>query len=453
MFKPRILIIDDERSIRDSLSEIISADDREVISTYSAEKAVEIIKDNRIDIILLDMVLPGMGGLELLKFLKGKDYQGEVILMTAYSTVESAVSAIKLGAYDYLIKPCNNEEVKLLINRIVENNSLKIENQILREQLSGQCGLSNIIGKGKPMEQVFHLIRVAAASNSTVLIGGETGTGKEIAARALHQLSPRREKPFIKIDCASLPAEILESELFGHEKGAFTSASNKREGRVELADTGTLFLDEISSLPLNLQGKILRILQEKEFERVGSNETIKVDIRILAATNIDLNKSVAQGTFRIDLYYRLNVFNIALPSLRERKEDIPLLLNHFIALYNAENKKNLKGVLPESLRLILDYHWPGNIRELKNYVERAVLLETGDYISPDSLPDILIAAREEVPEEITPDMNFRKKMLSYEKKLIADALKTSNGKKNEAARLLGLTPRIFSYYLTKYQIT
>jgi len=334
MLIPRILIVDDEPLVRDSLKEIISADGYDVLSSPSAEKALEIIQNNRIDIILLDMVLPGMGGLDLLKLLKGREYQGEVILITAYSTVESAVSALKMGAYDYLIKPCNNEEVKLLIKRITENNSLKIENQILREQLKERYGLSNIISKSEKMEQVFHLILTAAPSDSTVLISGETGTGKEMVANALHYLSPRKDKPLVKVDCASLPAEILESELFGHEKGAFTHALNQRKGRVEMADTGTLFLDEIGCLALKAQGKLLRILQEKEFERVGSNQTIKVDIRIISATNTDLEKLVGQGLFRSDLYYRLNVFNITLPPLRERKDDIPLLLTHFINSYN-----------------------------------------------------------------------------------------------------------------------
>jgi DNA-binding NtrC family response regulator len=452
MFSPKILIIDDEPLVRDSLVEILSGEGYDVLSTQSAEKAMEIIQNEQIDIMLLDMVLPGMGGLDLLELLKQREYQGEVILMTAYSTVESAVSAIKMGAYDYLIKPCNNEEVKLLIKRIIENNSLKIENQRLREQLKKQHGLSNIISKNEKMEHVFHLIQVAASSNSTVLISGETGTGKEMVANAIHDLSTRRDKPFIKIDCASIPAEILESELFGHEKGAFTNAFAKREGRVELANTGTLFLDEIGCLPLKLQGKLLRMLQEKEFERLGSNETIKVDIRIISATNIDLEKSVGKGSFRIDLYYRLNVFHIALPPLRERKDDIPLLLNHFIDAYNIQNNKEIKGASPESLQLILDYNWPGNVRELKNYVERAVLLEQGDYITPASLPEVLTSTREKLLQDSIPDVDFRKKIKSYEKNLIENALKTCKGKKKEAAKLLGLSPRVLSYYLTKYMI-
>ncbi|MBI5789039.1 MAG: sigma-54-dependent Fis family transcriptional regulator [Candidatus Schekmanbacteria bacterium] len=447
MVKPRILIVDDELSIRDSLAEIISLDGYEVLTSYSAEKALDVIQKNQIDIILLDMVLPGMGGLDLLKLLKGKAHPSEIIMITAYSTIETAVLAIKSGAYDYLIKPCNNEEVKLLIKRIAENNALKRENQILREQLSNLAGLSGIVSKSKPMEQVFHLMQVAAPTMATVLICGETGTGKEMVARALHQLSPRCDKPFIKIDCASLPADVLESELFGHEKGAFTSAINKRQGRVEMADSGTLFLDEISSLPLELQGKILRLLQEKELERVGSNETIKVDIRILAATNVNLQKSVEQGTFRIDLYYRLNVFNITLPPLRDRKEDIPLLINYFIEKANQENHKNVKGVSPEGLRLILNYNWPGNIRELKNYVERAVLLEPEDFIGPANLPGVLAA-----PQENSAGGDFRKKIMSYEKELIINTLKKCDGKKTEAAGLLGLSPRIFSYYLSKYKI-
>jgi DNA-binding NtrC family response regulator len=453
MFSPNILIVDDEPLVRNSLAEILAADGYTVLSAHSAEKALDIILKNRIDIILLDMVLPGMGGLELLNALKEQNFLGEVIIMTAYSTVESAVSAIKMGAYDYLIKPCNNEEVKLLIKRIIENNTLRIENQILREQLREKYKLSNIIGKHHSMEKVFHLIMVAAPSNSTLLISGETGTGKEMVALALHQLSPRKDKPFIKIDCASIPAEILESELFGHEKGAFTHALSRREGRVELANTGTLFLDEIACLPLELQGKLLRMLQEKEFERVGSNQTIKVDIRIISATNVNLEESVKRGSFRSDLYYRLNVFHIALPTLRERKEDIPLLLNHFIELYNAQNHKNIKGVLPESLRMILEYNWPGNVRELKNYLERAVLLEQEDYISPASLPEILALPKKMFMQKDDSGLDFREKIMTYEKKLIVNALKTCHGKKKDAARLLGLSPRVFSYYLTKFMIS
>lgn len=452
MFHPRILIVDDEPLIRDSLMEIISEDGYEVLSTNSAENALKVIQDNRIDIILLDMVLPGMGGLDLLNILKEKDYQGEIILITAYSTVESAVSAIKKGAYDYLIKPCNNEEVKLLIRRIIENNTLKIENQILREQLGKQYGLSNIISKNEKMEHIFHLILTAAPSNSTVLISGETGTGKEMVAKALHHLSPRKDNPYVRIDCASIPSEILESELFGHEKGAFTHAYNRREGRLEAADTGDLFLDEIGTLPLELQGKLLRVLQEREFERLGSNKTIKVDIRIISATNIDLEESVKRGMFRSDLYYRLNVFHIGLPPLRERKDDIPLLLNHFIDTYNTQSGKKIKGASPESLQFFLDYDWPGNVRELKNYVERAMLLEKGEYITPTSLPETITIVKEKVWDEGASGANFRKRITSYEKELILNALKTCNGKKKEAAKLLGLSPRLLSYYLTKYLI-
>ncbi len=454
MFSPRILIVDDEPIVRDSLAEIISADGYEVFSAYSAEKALELIENKRMDIVLLDMVLPGMGGLDLLRLLKGRNFQGEIILITAYSTVESAVSALKIGAYDYLIKPCNNEEVKLLIKRIIENNSLKIENQILREQLRKEHGLANIISKNEKMQRVFHLIQVAASSNSTVIVCGETGTGKEMVARAVHYLSPRKDNPFIKIDCASLPAEILESELFGHEKGAFTHALNRRKGRVELSDTGTLFLDEIGCLPLELQGKLLRLLQEREFERLGSNRTIKVDIRIISATNVNLEKSVEKGGFRSDLYYRLNVFNITLPLLKERKDDIPLLVNHFINTYNLECGKKIKGISPEGRQLFLDYDWPGNIRELKNYVEQAILLENGDYITPASLPDVLTRGKDknEIAEKSGSIIDFRRKILSYEKKVILDALKTSKGKKKDAAKMLGLSPRLLSYYLSKYLI-
>ncbi len=453
MFNPRILIVDDEPLIRDSLAEIIAAEGYEVFSTNSAENARKIIANHRIDIILLDMVLPGMGGLDLLKALKDKDYQGEVILITAYSTVESAVAAIKKGAYDYLIKPCNNEEVKLLLKRIIENNSLKIENQVLREQLQERHGISNIISKNEKMERIFHLILTAAPSNSTILVSGETGTGKEMVARALHSLSPRKNNPFIKIDCASLPAELLGSELFGHEKGAFTNALERREGRVETANTGTLFLDEIVSLPIEFQGKLLRILQEREFERLGSNKTIKVDIRIISATNTDLEKSVEAGSFRSDLYYRLNVFHINVPPLRDRKDDIPLLLNHFINTYNNQNDKKIKRVSPESLQFFMGYDWPGNVRELKNYVERSILLEKSNYITPASLPETLTKIKPEPPlEESTAETDFRKKIMSYEKKLILAALKTCNGKKKEAAKLLGLSPRLLSYYLNKLSL-
>lgn len=450
METPRILIVDDEPLIRESLEEIITAEGYNVFTADCAKSALLITDKDRIDVVLLDMVLPDMDGLEVMKVLNERNFEGKVLFMTAYSTVSSAVNAMKLGAYDYLIKPCNNDEIKSRIRDILDANALGIRNQILREELRNRYGLCSIISNNDKMEQVFTLLITAAPTKATVLITGETGTGKELVAQALHGLSPRRDKPLVKIDCASLPTEVLESELFGHEKGAFTNAIYERKGRVEQADTGTLFLDEIGCLPLELQGKLLRVIQEREFERIGSNKTIKVDIRIIAATNVHLEKSVEQGLFRKDLYYRLNVLNICLPPLSERKDDIALLVSHFIALYNGLIGKSIKGISDEALDILLRYSWPGNIRELKNYIERAVLLEHSEQITPASLPAMVARPSDEELEIQTG--YFREQVMDFEKKLVENALKACRGKKKEAATMLGLSPRLLSYYLAKYQL-
>lgn len=444
----KILIVDDEYLIRHSLCEIMAAEGYTVAAAGSAEEALELCAREPYDVILLDLALPKMDGLDFIQEFKTKKRPGEVVMITAYSTVESAVRAMKLGAYDYLIKPCNNEEVKILIQRLQEQKNLRQENLILKEELRQQDNLENILGKSPEMRKVFELINTVAASEATVLVQGETGTGKELVARALHRLSPRHEHPFVKIDCASLPAELLESELFGHQKGAFTSAHDLKKGRVEAAQDGTLFLDEIGYLPLKLQSKLLRLVQEREFERLGDNQTHKVDIRIISATNLNIEQAIEKEVFSRDLYYRLNVFNIQLPPLRERKEDIPLLAEHFLNIYAQQNKKCLRGFHPDTLKFLLGYHWPGNVRELKNCVERAVLIEKKEIVGPESLPPQLTT---QAVSEM--EANFKQGIHSYQREVVIDALKQAKGVKKAAASMLRISPRNLSYYIKKFVIT
>jgi len=448
----KILIVDDEYLIRSSLCEILSAEGYVVASASSAEEAEELCSKEVYDVILLDLVLPKMDGLEFMMQLKERGYPAEVVMITAYSTVESAVQAMKAGAYDYLIKPCNNEEIKLLIQRLKERWDLQQENLFLREELRHKNRLEDIIGRSERMQEVFELIRTVSGAEATVLIQGETGTGKELVARAIHKLSPRKNKPFVKIDCASLPAELLESELFGHQKGAFTGAHETRRGRVELAHGGTLFLDEIGYLPLKLQSKLLRLVQERAFERVGENETHQVDVRILSATNLDIEAAVAKEMFSRDLYYRLNVFTIQLPPLRERKEDIPLLAEHFLELYTRQNKKNIKGFHPNTVKLLFNYDWPGNVRELKNCIERAVLVEKGEVIQPGSLPPQVASPAPAALGEQMREVNFKREVCHYKRELVIDALRRAGGVKKEAALILGISPRNLSYYIKKFKI-
>ncbi len=387
--KIRILVVDDEESMRDSLSEWLREDGYEVESVESGEQAIEKVKKSKWTAALVDLKMPGIDGIETMREIRKLDKELPIIIITAYATVDTAVTAMKEGAYDYIVKPFNPEEISMMLHKLVERQSLLLENIYLRKQLMRTYQFEDIVGKNKKIQEIFELIKTVADSKSTILIQGETGTGKELIARAIHNTSPRKKGPFVTLSCAALPASLLEAELFGYEKGAFTDAKTTKRGKLELAHGGTLFLDEIGDISPKTQVDLLRFLQEKEFRRLGGEENIKVDVRVVAATNKNLKNLVEQGKFREDLFYRLNVITIDVPPLRERKEDISLLVAHFLEKYTIENKKSIERVSEEAMELLLSYHWPGNVRELENCIERAVVICKGNLIKPADLPDYI----------------------------------------------------------------
>jgi DNA-binding NtrC family response regulator len=382
----RILVVDDEPMVCLSLTNWLKEENYFAVSVLDGASAVKAVSEEKWDVILLDLKMPGMDGMEALRRIKEIAPQTVVVMMTAYSSVASSVQAMKDGAYDYIVKPLDVQELTLMLQKIVEHQQLITENILLRKRLKERHGYENIIGKSDPMEKVFQMIRTVADTSATVLVTGETGTGKELVARAIHANSSRRYCPFIAVSCGALPDTLLESELFGYEKGAFTGADRTKKGRFELADGGTLFLDEIGEISLKTQVKLLRVLQEKSFQRLGGTDTVKVDVRVITATNRDLSKAVEQGIFRNDLYYRLNVVNIHLPPLRERKEDISLLAEHFMEKFNLEFNKKFDRLEKKALELLMNYHWPGNVRELENVIERAAVLDQGPELKAANLP-------------------------------------------------------------------
>ena len=455
----RVLLVEDDRVARVPLRDDIAEAGYDVDEAGSAEEALELLGKKGYDVVVTDLRMPGMDGIELLERIKAESPDTEVIVITAYGTVRTAVRAMKLGAYEYLTKPFDNEELLLLLERIRRMREVMEENVRLRRRLEERYRLEDMVGKGHKMQEVFRLIRTVASSDSTVLLQGETGTGKELAAHAIHELSPRREGPFVKVSCAALSRELLESELFGHVKGAFTSAVKDKPGKFELADGGTIFLDEVDDIPLELQVKLLRVLQEREFERVGGTRTIRVDVRVIAATKVDLLERVRRGLFREDLYYRLNVVPIRLPPLRERKEDVPLLMEHFLRKLGAEGRIEMT---PEAMKLLMDYDWPGNVRELENLVERLVVVGAGPKVGPEDLPPEI---RSPAPKEKGPsleevlrrqeelermirmlgsseprlgDASFEEIVEAKERELITEALRRTGGNKTKAAELLGM---------------
>ena len=450
-----ILIVDDEVGARESLRMILK-NEYEVFLAKNAEEAFLRIKEHAPDVILLDIILPDLDGLKVLEIVKQNDPDAIVIMITATKTVKTAVEAMKLGAYDYVTKPFEVDELRLMISRSLSTQALEKEVQYLRKEVDKNFGFGNIIGKSDVMKEIFNVIRQIADSKSTVLIMGESGTGKELVSRAIHYISQRRNTPFVTINCAAIPETLIESELFGHEKGAFTNAIERKLGRFEIAHSGTLFLDEIGELSLATQAKILRFLEEREFNRVGGSKTIKVDVRLIAATNKDLTQLIKKGLFREDLYYRINVVPIILPPLRERPEDIPLLLDHFVQKFSAENKKQVKGVSKEALDILKNYEWPGNVRELENLVERVVTLTMNSYIQPNELPFSLLNV---------PKMNGLKESIltgrvsltqgeeKFEREIIEDALKRANYVQSHAAEMLGVSRRILKYKMDKFGIT
>ncbi len=381
----RILVVDDEEIVRESLVEWLKEDGYYAEAAADGFEALEKLKEKSWDIALVDLKMPKMDGIELLEKIKEQSPDTQVIIFTAYATVHTAVQAIKKGAYDYLVKPLDPEEVSLLIERLIRSQELVREVSYLRKELSKQYKFHDLISKSPKMQQIFELAKVVAKSNSNVLILGESGTGKELLARAIHNESPRANGPFVAVSCVAIPDTLLESELFGHEKGAFTDAIAQKKGKFELAHGGTLFLDEIGDISPKMQLALLRVLEEREFTRVGGTKPIKVDVRIIAATNRNLQKAVEEGRFRDDLYYRLNVITIQIPPLRERKEDIPLLVEHFVEKFNIQMGKRVKGVSQEAMRLLMEYDWPGNVRELENVIERAMVIAKGEWITPDDL--------------------------------------------------------------------
>jgi DNA-binding NtrC family response regulator len=378
-------------------------------------------------------------------------------VFTGFGSIDTAVKAVKLGAYDYITKPLKMEEIMIVIQRALDHRKLSLENEMLRRQLKRKYKFDNIIGDHENMQEVFHLVEKIANTQSTILIYGESGTGKELVARAIHFNSDRRERPLIPVNCGAIPEELLESELFGHEQGAFTGATRTRIGRFELGNGGTIFLDEIGDMSPALQVKILRVLQEHEFERVGGMKTIKVDIRVIAATNKDLEKNVAEGKFREDLFYRLNVIPIQLAPLRERRSDVPLLVNHFVHMYNEKNRHNITGITPEAMDLLGNYEWPGNVRELENMIERIVILKGEGFVEPSDLPDKILASnsrsfhpRIRIPEN---GISFNTAVTEFERELILQALNRTNWVKNKAAKLLNLNRTTLVEKMKKINLT
>ncbi len=449
----KILIVDDDLGHLTTLKTITKSWGYTVETANDGVVAVDLVKSGPVDLILMDVRMTNMSGIEALGQIKVYNPSIPVIIMTAYSSVESAVEALKSGAYDYLIKPLDFEVLKLTIERASDHAGLKEENRALKEHLRSDYDIANIIGRSQPMKKLMDMISMVAPSEATVLITGESGTGKELIARSLHFNSPRKEKPLVVVNCASIAETLLESELFGHEKGAFTGADKRREGRFMQANHGTIFLDEIGETSPTMQAKLLRVLQEKEVQRVGGEETIKVDVRIVAATNRNLEADVAKGRFREDLFYRLNVMNLNVPPLKERQEDIPILAQHFLEKFADKNRKTVKGFVPLAVDMLLNYDWPGNVRELENAIERAVILLTGEHITEKQLPLNITKKYPDLstsPTAAAPVMDGTRSMEEIEKEAILATLKASGGNKSETARRLGITRKTLHNKLNNY---
>jgi len=450
-----ILIVEDEPKMQRLLELNLADAGYTTRAAGNAENGLKILASDRVDLVLSDVKLPGMSGLEFLQAVKRANAAIPVVMMTAYGTVESAVEAMKDGASDYVLKPFSIEEIKLIIRKELEVRRLHEENRQLREALGQRYQFENIVANSPGMQEVLATVEQVAPTNSTVLLGGESGVGKDMIARAIHQHSRRVSGPFIKINCTAIPENLLESELFGYEKGAFTGAGAAKPGKFELADKGTIFLDEIGDMPGSLQAKLLRVLQEREFERLGGTKTIKVDVRVVAATNQDLRAALEQGTFREDLYYRLNVVPISIPPLREHKEDIPYLVDHFITRFAQSSGKAIEGITPAAMKLLIDFHWPGNIRELENILERAVVMTAGPKIDVGDIRlDIGAPNRNQAGAAATDGsavlfLPQGMTLEQFEDKLIREALQRAGGNKSQAARLLGLSRNALRYRLSK----
>ncbi|MGB8336087.1 MAG: sigma-54 dependent transcriptional regulator [Desulfobacterales bacterium] len=451
-----VLIVDDEKNYTRILGAVLEEEGFETLTANSGPEALEILEGSDVDLVLTDMKMPLMDGIQLLEKIKTRDSELPVIMMTAHGTVDKAVEAMQKGAYSYILKPFDNDRLIIYVRKAVAMFRVIKENRDLRDAVSSQYSFGNIIGKSKVMQQVFDTIRKVAPSNATVLIEGESGTGKELVAKSIHFNSPRREKPFVAVNCSALAETLLESELFGHEKGAFTGAVSMRKGRFELADTGTLFLDEIGDMSTGLQVKLLRVLQEKVFERVGGTKPIVVNIRVIAATNRNLKEEMKKERFREDLYYRLNVVHIALPSLKQRQQDIRLLLDHFIKKYADERKHSVPvtGIDPDVERLFYEYSWPGNVRELENLIERLMIMSPGGVITPADLPkSFKETAHDDLYIESVPaDAKLYDTLTMIEKTMILRALKKTGYIQSRAAELLGIGKSGLNQKIKKYNL-
>ena len=449
--KPSILVVEDEPKMRRLLELQLADEGFRAQTVADAESALKLVNSAPFDLIVTDLKLPGMSGIEFLHSVKRANAAVPIIIMTAYGTVESAVEAMKMGASDYVLKPFSLAELVLVIRKELASHQLREENRTLREALGQRYQYDNIVARSEKMQAVLALVERVAPTNSTVLLGGESGVGKDLIARAIHQHSNRSTGPFIKINSTAIPENLLESELFGYEKGAFSGATTSKPGKFELADKGTLFLDEIGDVPPAIQVKLLRVLQEREFERLGGTKTLKVDVRLIAATNRDLRAALEEGTFREDLYYRLNVVAIDIPPLRDHKEDIPALANFFLEKFARESGKPIRGITPEAMKLLLDFHWPGNVRELENIIERGVTLSSGSTLD---VADIHLdppthrstgGSSATLPSGMTLDQ--------WEDEAIREALRQANGNKSQAARALGLSRNALRYRLSKIGVS
>jgi len=450
---PTILVVDDKDSMRNMLTETLTDEGYRVDCAPDGRRALELVRNKSYDLVLTDLKMPDVDGLEVLGNVKDIDSDTAVIVMTAYGTIEDAVAAIKKGAYDFITKPFDTDHLCVLVNRALENRRLVAENTLLRQELLAGHGFSNIIGQNEKMVEISGLIQKVAKSDATVLLQGESGTGKELFARAIHSLSLRKDRPYITINCAAIPHELLENELFGSEKGAFTGAHARKMGKFEIANSGTVFLDEIGDMDISLQSKLLRVLQQKNFERLGGTKPIDVDVRVIAATNMDLNEQIRAKHFREDLYYRLSVFPINIPPLRERRDDIKRLTEYFVEKYCREMKKPIKSLSRDSVNLLEKYHWPGNVRELENTIERAVILAEGKKITPDHL-----AIRLQRTDEIQLREGAGLKeigahaQMKAEKATIVRVLKQVNGNKRKCARVLKIDYTTLFDKIKKYDI-
>ncbi len=450
-----ILVCDDKPVMVKFLQEYFLKEGHTVVTACDGEEAYAKFRDNQPEIVITDMKMPKLDGIEVLKRIKSENAETIVIMMTAFATIENAVEAMKQGAYDYIIKPFSIDQIKSIMNKVSEKISLIKENKYLRSQLQTIYKFDNLIGQSGKMREMYDLISRVLDNKANVMVIGETGTGKELIARAVHYNGPRKNGPFIKVNCAAIPEGLLESELFGHEKGSFTGAISKKEGKFEIADGGTLFLDEIGEISLNIQVKLLRVLQYREFERVGGNQTLKVDVRIVSATNRDLTKAIEEGNFRSDLYYRLNVVPITVPPLRERIIDIPILVEHFIKRVTTENNMPPIKLAKEAIEAFLKYSWPGNVRELENAVERLVILSKGPVIGIADLPQHIIPRENQLDELMVPSVGKNKmtEVVDYiEKKMIEEALKITSGQQTQAADILGINRGSLIYKMKKFNL-